>query len=306
MQRSEFKEKKQEFITFVTVEKNLSEHTQRAYESDLDQFISFWDTISATDGDEPPLRRAIERFLIHLYHKKITKSSIARKISCFKSFERYMIRQGNNLSLKLIRPRIDKKLPVFLTIDEVAHLLDSVDDSTLPTRRPLRDKAIFELLYATGVRCSELVNIKLAHIDLKNRMIRIMGKGRRERLALFGHKAQEKLEAYLRNERPQALTLDEYLFLNNRDEQLTSRSIQRILEMFRQFLKIERNITPHKLRHSFATHMLNRGVDLRMVQELLGHKSLASTEKYTHVTTGELKRMCKELHPIKDMAHSND
>ena len=185
-----------------------------------------------------------------------------------------------------------------MSVDEVQYLLDTVQNEHLPTRRPIRDKAIFELLYATGIRCSELISIKLSNIDMNNKTIRIIGKGNKERIVLFGQKAHEKLVKYLENERPNPKNQSERLFLNHRGGPLTCRSIQRIIAMFRNLLKVNRKITPHKLRHSFATHLLNQGVDLRVVQELLGHKTLASTEKYTHVSLEHLSRMCETIHPL--------
>ena len=209
--------------------------------------------------------------------------------------------QGIKLDLKLTRPRLDKKLPIYLSVDEVFHLLDSVQDHELPSQRPLRDKAIFELMYATGIRCSELVNIKLSDIDLDNKTIRIIGKGNKERIVLFGNKAKERLVTYITSERSESQHTDTHLFLNQWGTALTSRSIQRIIVMFRQFLKVERAITPHKIRHSFATHLLSQGVDLRIIQELLGHKTVASTERYTHVSIERLANLCDTIHPINNM-----
>lgn len=305
MKIADFLDKKQEFLIYIDVERNLSENTFRAYESDLDQFYLFWHSINSHSTKEIPLRRALERFLIMLYHKKIDKNTIARKLSCFQSFEKYVLSRGIELRLKLTRPRLDKKLPVYLSIDEIIHLLDAIKNEDLPTRSPLRDKAIFELLYATGVRCSELINIKVDEIDFEQKIIRILGKGKKERIVLFGNKALQKLLDYLEFER-QATHTCPYLFLNNRNEQLTSRSVQRIFEMFRKFLKIERKITPHKIRHSFATHLLNQGADLRIVQELLGHKTIASTEKYTHVTALELIELCDAHHPVHNFENTRD
>lgn len=299
-----FIEKKDEFLIYLTVEKNFSDHTYRAYESDINQFIEFWNHLPLEDQKHLGMRQVIERFLVSLFYKKIDKSTIARKFSCFKSFERFLRTQGIELNLKLKRPKLDKKLPVYLSVDEVVHLLDTVQDSELPTRFPIRDKTIFELLYATGIRCSELIGIRIKDIDLNNKNIRIIGKGNKERIVLFGQKAHDKIAQYLVQERPKIHNSDEFLFLNYRTEPLTSRSIQRICSMFRQFLKVERAITPHKLRHSFATHLLNQGADLRMVQELLGHATLASTEKYTHVSLEDLKKMCETKHPLNAILKS--
>jgi len=294
----EFQKQADLFINHITVEKNLSEHTQRSYHNDLKQLCEFWQRINTTENSTLPLRTALERFFVMLYHKKINKSSIARKISCLKSFEKYLNAQGIELNLKLSRPRLDKTLPTYLSIDEIFYLLDTIKNDDLPTKRPYRDKAIFELLYATGIRCSELVSIKLNDINLEEKTIRITGKGKRERIVLFGQKAHEKLVNYLIKERPLTEPNTENLFLNYRNEPLTSRSIQRIFEMFKKFLKIQRPITPHKIRHSFATHLLSQGADLRLVQELLGHKTLSSTEKYTHITPSQLTQMCDKLHPF--------
>jgi site-specific recombinase XerD len=294
----EFTEKKDEFLAFITIERNLSEHTLRAYESDLKQITEFWKRICSREQQDISLKEAIKRFLVSLYHKKLNNASIARKLSCLQSFEKFVTSYGIELNLQLTRPRLEKKLPAVLSVNEITHLLDEVKEHELPTRKPFRDKAIFELLYATGIRCSELVQIAFKDINFKERSIRIMGKGRKERIVLYGSKAEEKITKYLQDERPEPTHLNENLFLNNRSQPLTTRSIQRIIEMFQQFLKTGKAITPHKLRHSFATHLLNQGADLRLVQELLGHRALTSTERYTHVTIQDLSDMCNTMHPL--------
>lgn len=240
----------------------------------------------------------IERYLVSLFHKKIDKSSVARKLSCFTSFERFLRTQGIRLQLKLKRPKVEKKLPVYLSVDEIFHLLDAIPDHEMQSKRPVRDKAILELLYATGVRCSELVNIRIKDIDMANKTIRIIGKGNKERVVLFGEKAKQKLLSYMDVERPRAYSPDENLFLTIRCGPVNSRAVQRIIEGFRKFLSIDRPLSPHKIRHSFATHLLNQGTDLRIVQELLGHKSLSSTEKYTHVSLDQLAKICDNNHPL--------
>lgn len=297
MNKQEFQEKKDDFLAYIKVERNLAPNTLRAYNSDLAQFIAFWNNLTEEESRLLSLRQIIERYLVSLFYKKIDKASIARKFSCFTSFERFLRVQGIELALQLTRPRLDKKLPVYLSQDEVVMLMDSTQPENLPTKRPYRDKAIFELLYATGVRCSELVNIKMTDIDFDSKSIRIFGKGRSERIVLFGEKAKQQLLDYIKFERGRSLTTDR-LFLNYRNEPLTCRSVQRVIEMFRSLLNVGRNLTPHKIRHTFATHMLNSGVDLRIVQELLGHKSLSSTEKYTHVSLEELSKTCNRIHPL--------
>lgn len=298
---TEFRQFKEEFIIYLRVERRLSEHTVRAYDIDLQQFITFWDQLPGTDQHNIPMQTILERYLVSLFYKKIDKSSIARKFSCFKSFSRFVKGRGAQLSIELKRPRIPKKLPVYLSIDEMMHLLDGVPNDQLDSSSPLRDKAILELLYATGIRCSELVGIRFADIDMKNKTIRIRGKGKKERIVLFGSKAHQRILDYVTHERHTARSNDEPLLTNARGTQLTSRSVQRILASFRKFLHDGRDITPHKIRHSFATHLLNQGVDLRVVQELLGHQTVASTEKYTHVSLDDLTRMCDTIHPIKDV-----
>lgn len=298
MTLKEFEEHSQNFLTYVTVEKNLSLNTQRSYESDLHLFKDFWITIASKEIEEVLFKRALERYLVSLYYKKIGKSSIARKISCFRSFERFLKKQNIILNLDMTRPKSEKKLPVYLHIEEIVYLLDTVKNEELPTRLPLRDKAIFELLYATGIRCSELCNIKIGDINFTEKTIRIFGKGRKERMALFGTQAATRLQDYLQYERYGNLHATEPLFTNHCQQALHPRSVQRIIHMFQPFLKSNKKLTPHKLRHSFATHLLNQGMDLRVVQELLGHETLASTEKYTHVNLEELISSCQKLHPL--------
>ncbi len=295
----ELKEKKEAFLIYIDIEKNLSLHSQRAYTTDLAHLFVFWANLNK--NSVVSIKRALEQYLVFLFNKKFDKSSIARKISCFSSFEKFLKKDGLDLNLRLARPRVDKKLPTTLSIDEITHLLDNVKDEDLLSSRPIRDKAIFELMYATGIRCSELVSIRLCDIDLANKVVRIFGKGRKERIVLFGTKAHDKISSYLQHERPPAESISDPLFVNYRTMPLTSRSIQRIFEMFRQFLKIKRPITPHNIRHSFATHLLSQGADLRLVQELLGHKTLSSTERYTHVTIAGLTQLCDTIHPAHEL-----
>jgi site-specific recombinase XerD len=306
MNKQIFQAKVADFIAFLEAEKNASPHTVRAYESDLHQLIEFWDRVTA--GKTPCPDRfddIVKRYVVSLFYKKISKSSLARKCSCLRSFQQFLAQQGIALNLSIKSPRIDRKLPTVLTIDEIFFLLDLIKDSDLPTRFPFRDKALFELLYATGIRCSELVTIKLTDINFDEKTIRVMGKGRRERVVLFGSKAMVMLKKYLAIERPPLAKESSlhHLFLNCGGGALTTRSVQRIFEMFRRFLRIDRNLTPHKVRHSFATHLLHEGVDLRVIQELLGHKNITTTEIYTHVSNQQLAQLCDEKHPLNNLDH---
>ncbi|MFH0898002.1 MAG: site-specific tyrosine recombinase/integron integrase [bacterium] len=306
MELQTFQEKIEEFITFLDVEKRVSDHTLRAYKSDLEQLALFWETIAS---QEDPLsitfEKILRRYNVSLFYKKITKTSLARKLSSLRSFLSYLKAQGIDTSLSIKSPRLDKKLPCILTVDEIFYLLDSIPVEKLPTKFPLRDKAIFELIYATGIRCSELTQISLKEIDFDNMFIKIHGKGKKERMVLFGNKAFQALQDYLFQERPGMLKNNshESLFINCNGTPITQRSVQRIFEMFRKFLKIDRKLTPHKIRHSFATHLLNQGVSLRVIQELLGHKTIATTQIYTQVSNQQLTKMCNEKHPLNNMDH---
>jgi integrase/recombinase XerC len=301
----EFKKHCDDFLSYIEVERRMAYNTQRAYAGDLKQFLLFWEHLSPDEIERLSPRQIVERYLISLFYKKIDKSSIARKFSCFKSLEKFLRPRGIILDFKLTRPRVDKKLPVYLSVDEIFHLLDTVKNSELPSLRPRRDKTILELIYATGMRCSELVNVQYKNLDLEQKTILIVGKGNKERIVLFNEKAKQKIIDYLTNERPPIGNAQEFLFVNNRGDKLTSRTVQRIFEMFRSFLQVGRQLTPHKIRHSFATHLLNQGADLRVVQELLGHKTVASTEKYTHVSLDRLTTLYETIHPLHTIIKKN-
>lgn len=301
-----FAERVEDFFTYLEIEKNVSPNTLRAYRGDLRQLIAFWERIAKKEPQvADDMATIVRRFIHSLYFKKISKSSLARKFSCLRSLSAYLKTEGVNLPISVKSPRLNRPLPSILTVDEIFYLLDSIKDADLPSRFPARDRAVFELLYATGVRCSELVNMRLQDVDFHNKSVMVFGKGRKSRVVLFGDKAKKIVERYLKEERPFLANEKsrDYLFLNYAGGKITTRSVQRICEMFRKFLKVGRKLTPHKLRHSFATHLLNQGVDLRVVQELLGHKTLATTQIYTHVSSAELAKMCDDKHPLNNMDH---
>ncbi|MBD3231902.1 tyrosine-type recombinase/integrase [Candidatus Dependentiae bacterium] len=295
-----FRNKIKDFLIFLEVEKNVSDNTIRAYQCDLKQIVAFWLKLNEKEKNKFTFRTIMRRYILSLFYKKMSKASLARKLSCLRSFSFYLIDNGIKLNINFKAPKLDRKLPITLSVDEIFYLLDSIKNEDLPTKYPYRDKGLLELIYATGIRCSELVKIKLLDIDFEDKAIRILGKGKKERVVLFGNKAKIILQEYINIERPLLLKKDvnDYLFLNYRGERLTARSVQRIFEMFRKFLNIDRKLTPHKIRHSFATHLLNQGVDLRIIQELLGHKTIATTEIYTHVSSQQLAEMCDEKHPL--------
>jgi site-specific recombinase XerD len=291
----------EEFLEHLRAERNVSAHTYRAYQTDLKQFFLFWNKMQ--NNTAFTVRRVIERYLVSLFYKKIDNKTIARKFSCFSSFEKFLKQKSIILNLYLKRPKITRKLPIYLTIDEIFLLLDTVNNDQLPTKFPHRDRAIFELLYATGIRCSELAQITAADILSAQKSIRIFGKGKKERIVLYGSKAAKSMELYLTYERRQILFPDESFFLTNKGKPICCSHIRDIIIMFRKFLPIQRPLTPHKIRHSFATHLLQKGMDLRMIQELLGHKTLTSTEIYTHVSVEQLKKMCSTIHPLNKLSH---
>lgn len=302
---TDFLNHKENFIIHLEVERRLSENTFKSYQSDLNKLYAFWAKIIDENKKNIEIKHAIERYLVSLHYKKASRSTIARKISCFKSFEKYLLSSGIVLNLDIKRPRLHQKLPIHLSIDELTYLIDQLNKADLNTNYPIRTKIIIELLYATGIRCTELVNIRLCDIDMINKTIRIKGKGDKERLALFGSKAKECINDYLLNERPPVTNSQENLLVNYRGTGITSRSIQRIFATLQKILPAKKPLTPHKIRHSFATHLLCQGVDLRVVQELLGHKTITSTERYTHISLDNLATTCESRHPIKKLLKTN-
>lgn len=303
MNVSEFERYVAQYLEHLVVVRHMSLHTVRAYSSDLRSLGLFW----KENGKELPYVDIIGLFLARLYERRMDKASIARKISSLRSLFQYLRLEHDVLcDLPLDRPRLDKKLPAYMTQKETTLLLDHIDITTLPTKSPLRDIAIMELLYATGIRCAELVSIRVMHVNLKEHTIIIRGKGRRERMVLFGGPCADRITAYLTRERRAVKRSTEFLFLNYRDGGMTTRAIQRICEMFRHACNIPHALTPHTMRHSFATHLINKGTDLCTVQKLLGHASIASTERYTHISLEHISSLCEEKHPVRNMIHKKD
>jgi len=299
--REEFIEKIKDWFIFLEVEKGFSAHTLKAYRGDLRQLISFWQMIDQKELNLPnSIGQTFKRYIVSLFYKKISKPSLCRKISSLRSLQSYLNKQGIEFSVDCKMPKRDKKLPVVLGVDEIFYLLDNIEVEKIDSSYPYRDLALVELTYATGARCSEIVNIKMQHINFSEKSIRILGKGNKERFVLFGSKAENSIKKYLEEERVflQSKQQSDYLFLNCYGAMLNTRSVQRIFTSFKKFLKVDREFTPHKLRHSFATHLLNQGVDLRVIKELLGHANLSTTEIYTQVSSAELSKMCDEKHPL--------
>ena len=301
-------QKKDDFLNHLDIERNVALNTSKSYQYDLNQFFRFWEKIntqqqvtSHNNTSEITLQDAVAKFFVHLHGLKVQKSSIARKVACFQSFVKYLHNNNIAINLKLTAPRLNKKLPTYLTTQEITYILDTMPDSAFQSKRPIRDRTILETLYATGVRCSELTNIKINDINFDHKTILITGKGNKQRIVLFGNKAKAQLLRYMQEERTGDIKSAnfEYLFISTHGTKLTDRALQLILQDLSKQLPFRKIITPHKLRHSFATHLLNAGMNLRALQELLGHSSLSTTERYTHITSKDLKELYHTMNPME-------
>lgn len=286
-----------DFLEYLKVEKNYSEYTILNYSNDLKLFFKFLDRecIGVLDVDYKLLRN----YLSFLFQMEYSKKTIARYISSLRSFYKFLVRENlieDNPVLLISSPKKDKKLPKFLYNNEIEMLLDTPDKST---DLGLRDALILELFYSTGVRVGEAVNIKVKDIDIYNRKIFIFGKGKKERIVLYGSYLEQLLDKYLNVVRPSLLKNDnnEFLLLNNNGKKITERGITYIIDSILKRCNLNFHISPHVLRHTFATHLLENGADLKSVQELLGHKNLATTQIYTHISNERLKNVYLACHP---------
>ncbi|MDH5696428.1 MAG: tyrosine recombinase, partial [Dehalococcoidia bacterium] len=245
-------------------------------------------------------RSALRDYMAYLMEQGLVKASIARKLSAIRSFYRYLVREKvvpASPAATTSSPKLDRRLPSFLTIAEVERLLKAPD---LSTPQGQRDRALLELLYASGLRVSELAHLDLKQINFDTNEIRVWGKGSKERMVLMGKPAAEALTNYLSQGRPKLLgeKRSSALFLNRYGQRLIERRVQRILQQYAKRAGLEKRVHPHMLRHTFATHLLNGGADLRVVQELLGHARLSSTQIYTHVTKGQARKVYLSAHPM--------
>ena len=293
-------EKKEDFLNYLTIERNVALNTYKSYQYDLNQFFNFWTKQENSEQAKLTIQQTLEKFFLHLYHQKIQKSSIARKIACFQSFAKYLQSCNIPIQLRLTTPKIDKKLPVYLSIDEIIYILEKMPNEDFVSKRPIRDRSIIELFYASGIRCSELTSINLHDINFDQKTILIKGKGDKERIVLFGDKAKTALLLYIQTERKKDIgrKAQSSLFLTQIGSQLSSRMVQQILQKISYNLPFKKQLTPHKLRHSFATHLLNAGMNLRALQELLGHASLGTTERYTHIAPKDLHDLYQNINPM--------
>jgi len=287
------------YINYLDAERNASHYTVRNYTHDLLDFFSYLKSKKISSLNEVD-KQVLRGYLSHLMKEGFARVSISRKLSAIRSFYRYLLREElveTSPIADTSSPKLDKRLPKFLTPEEAVRLLESPDSSTALGQR---DRALMELLYASGLRVSELVSLDLEQINLETNEIRVWGKGAKERMVLMGKPAAAALASYLSQGRPRLLGKKKgyALFLNHDGGRLTERSIQRILRKYTRVAGIKKRVHPHLLRHTFATHLLDGGADLRVVQELLGHASLVSTQIYTHVTQSRARKVYLSAHPL--------
>ena len=284
----------EQFCSYLVNERNVSAHTVAAYRSDLTQFSAF---LTANQKDSAPEKvdhLAVRQYLAHL-HKGRAKSSVGRKLSALRALFRYLMREGSiakNPAELVATPKKEKRLPFHLNIDQVTALVGAPSGTG---ELPLRDRAVLETLYSCGIRVSELTSMNVGNLDLAAGLARVLGKGGKERIVPVGSCATKALAAYL-DERGNPPP-DAPLILNARGGRLTRRSIGRIVDAHMLLIATMRKTSPHTLRHTFATHLLEGGADLRAIQELLGHASLSTTQKYTHVTLDRLMEVYDKAHP---------
>ncbi len=291
----------EKYLAHIEHDRNFSSQTLRAYRNDLYQYLSFLKEEGGNDIGNVN-RLLLRRFLAFQKKQDYSKTTIARKFVAVRSFYKFLCREGIleiNPVESIRTPKLDKKLPKFMTVNDAEALLNLPDLNTLSG---IRDSAIMETLYSAGMRVSELVGIDVADVDFLNGVVKVKGKGKKERLSPIGNHALKAIQAYLDKRKLEMVsnklcTDSKALFLNNRGGRLTERSVARMLEKYVKKAGIYSKISPHTFRHSFATHLLDRGADLRSVQELLGHANLSTTQIYTHITTERLKEVYDKAHP---------
>jgi len=286
----------EQFLTYICSVKNFSIETERAYRADLDQFFNYIEENFSIPMDEWKSIDSlmVRRFVANLARKKYSDTTIIRKTSSIRSFYKYMMKIGEILKSPadaLPRRKVSKKLPTFLYAIQMEELLETID---IHTKFGMRDRALLELLYSSGLRVSELANIELKDIDWEKNNAKIYGKGGKERISPIGKIAMKWIGKYI-NEKRQGNSLK--IFLNRFGNGISARSIRRIVDKSIENLSFQKNISPHTMRHSFATHLLENGADLRAVQELLGHENLSTTQIYTHLTKDRLRTVYNQAHP---------
>lgn len=286
------------FLRHLERERNYSRYTVDAYDDDLRQFQAYLQQ-KESSHDDPILlasHQTIRRFLGHLVDEGFSRRSIARKLACLRSFYKFLVRTGvtsGDPTRLVASPKLEKTLPSFLDELTVTQLMDQPDRATPEGQR---DAAILELLYSTGIRLSELLGLTLFDLDMHDRTIKVTGKGSKQRIVPFGRKAQSALAAYLRHRHQLSPKVDN-MFVGRRGNRLQPKSVNRLVNRYIGAVSDAQKKSPHVLRHSFATHLLDRGADLQAVRELLGHESLSTTQIYTHVSVDRLKKVYAQAHP---------
>jgi integrase/recombinase XerC len=294
------------FIESLATEKGFSENTCRGYRNDLEEFFKYMAANRRSRDNDPVKIDSVDNISIRGYlgylHKRNKKTTIARKLSALRSFFHFLVKRGvteDNPAESILTPKQEKTIPDYLPVDEMFRLLDSIHTSKL---LDLRNLAIFETLYSCGIRVSELVGLNTRDVDYRQALIRVLGKGRKERIVPIGKRALAAIKTYrqlLNTKWGISAETNGPLFLNKNKGRLSARSVARILDKLVTACGLLTPVSPHTLRHTFATHMLDAGADLRVVQELLGHKSLSTTQKYTHVSIDRLMETYDKAHPRK-------
>ncbi|MDD5432715.1 MAG: tyrosine recombinase XerC [Candidatus Omnitrophica bacterium] len=282
----------EKFIRYLEIEKNYSKHTILNYNLDLENFKLFVGDLELEKIDYLALRR----YLAVLKEKKLSSRTVGRRLSSLRSFFKFLVREAylkTNPILALSSPKLDKHLPSFMTEEEVKGLIESAFPKDEKDELSLRDRAILETFYSTGIRISELAGLNQQDVDFISGIVKVLGKGRKERIVPIGETAIITIRKYLEKRKKQTDTL----FLNKNGSRLTTRGLRDIVHKYILRAGIKQGVSPHTFRHSFATHLLNRGADLRTVQELLGHANLSTTQIYTHLTTERLKNVYDKAHP---------
>jgi integrase/recombinase XerC len=318
--RGEMDSAVKQFLIYLRSVRNASPHTIRSYENDLAQFLTY---LTPPGVAMPPPQEVthlmIREFVAHLHDLRLEKSSIARKLAAIRSFFKFAVREGlvlRNPARMVATPKLPKRIPAVVSAEDLNAFLDSVEarPRRATSRRKKtagtmgaeimvkRDRALLEMLYASGLRVSELTGLNLLDVDRKELMLRVRGKGNKERIVPYGGKAEQALEAYepLRQEilrKAGGKGERQAVFLNHQGTRLTQRSVARIVKKYAQMANVNWNLHPHSLRHAFATHLLADGADLRAIQELLGHSSLSTTQRYTHATIRQLMEVFDKAHP---------
>ncbi len=291
------------FLDYLTFERNVATNTVVAYRDDLESFFEFLSNDYLTMArDQIELARldhlAIRAYLAHLARRKLARASIARHLSALRTFFKYLVREGiveANPARGVATPKREKHLPAVMQPADVALLIEQPDTSTT---LGLRDAAWLELLYASGLRIGELVGIDIDDLELRSRLVKVHGKGSKERIVPFGSKAEAAVRAWLAARRELVTDPEEHaIFVNYRGGRITTRSVRRLFDGYLRRAALRAGISPHTMRHSFATHLLNAGADLRGIQELLGHASLSTTQKYTHLNDWQLIEVYRKAHP---------